>query len=200
MQMRDYKKKQGAFIQGFRYNIAFLFKQLLAEQNGASYPHLQFKDDPAELVKHIIQRVNQTTSLWQQTGYLADVLVYQSERKDFRYYAGVPVDFIKEADFAQKHHIFIITLEFGQERIDQYQNVFAIDRVHRGDYKRAYLSLGIHPIVRHYFNGHLLSEHHVLENFESVWQEPVHHDPLLEYLNNELAPLRMERAIEQKES
>lgn len=198
MQMRDYKKNQSESVQGFRHNIAFLFKHLWHQQSGEVKEGVEMPADARKLAEHIIRRVNQTASLWQQTGYFADCAVYDSASQHFHYYCGNPLDFILECEQTRNQHAFVVTLEFGQKRIDQYENIFAIDRIRKDNYTCASMSTSIHPIIRHYYNGHLISEHHVVEDFDCVWNESVHLDPLVDYLYHELAQVRMEYAVKQK--
>lgn len=198
MQARDFNKQQSALVSGFRYNIAFLFKFLWEKQSSEGSDGVEMPGDAKQLTQHIIQRVNQTSSLWQQNGYLGDVVVYDASAQVFHYHCCYPVDFALDCDMARDQHIFIVTLEFGQKRIDQYENVFMMDRIQKDDYASASLSVAIHPIVRHYYNGHMMSEHHVIEAFDNVWEKAVHVDPLIDYLYHELAQIRMEYAVKQK--
>jgi hypothetical protein len=47
----------------------------------------------------------------------------------------------------------------------------------------------LHPVVRHYSRGVLLSTHHVTENLENDWTgETTHRQPLVRYLTRELKP------------
>ena len=184
MQMRDFKKKQSTFIHGFRYNVRFLVDYLANRYYQQPVPCTELAICKNALSDKIIASVNQTSSLWQQTGYLCDVAIVNSEQERINYYEGVPTDFVLESDFSADHHCFVITLEFGQKRIEEFENTFAIDRIHKDDYERADLSTGIHPIVRHYHNGMMMSEHHLIEDFDSIWQEDVHVQPLEKYLKD----------------
>jgi thioredoxin reductase len=186
MQVRDYKKKQSAFIHGFRYNIKFLTQYFAKRYHRKPFACAEIKASSTNIMRKIIQRVNKTSALWQQTGYLGDVLVYDNNKKVFYYYEEFPIDYVHEVDLAKREDYFTVTLEFGQERIDQYQNVFAIDRVHKDDFLHAYLSTGIHPIVRHYRNQQFISEHHLIEDFDSIWAEKVHREPLQAYFDQAL--------------
>lgn len=189
MQMRDFKKKQSSFIHGFRYNIRFLSEYMEMRYENHALPHIMLADNPKILVNKIIERVNETSALWQQTGYSCDAIVYDAKKKKYIYYRGIPTDMITEGGFAKDAHCFAVTLEFGQHIIDKVMNTFAIERVHKDDTMHAHLSTGIHPIVRHYHKGKMLSEHHLIEDFESVWAEDVHRIPLENYLKKEMAKI-----------
>lgn len=83
-------------------------------------------------------------------------------------------------------HWYVVTLEFGQEIIDQNADVFAINRIHKDDHEKARNSTGIHPIIRGYNKGELRSEQHLIEDFASEWKEEVHIVPLENYFRQEV--------------
>ena len=182
MQQRDYRKKQSAFIHGFRYNVKFLAQYLLAKHNQQSITHQLVPTDCELLTETIIKAVNHTSALWQQTGYLCDALVYDEQSCTFNYFQSIPVDYAKQT-YANQHAL-LITLEFGQEFFDTCINPFAVARIHQNDYENAHLSPGLHPIVRHYLHNECLSTHHLIEDFENLWQEAVHVKPLKKYLKD----------------
>jgi hypothetical protein len=76
-----------------------------------------------------------------------------------------------------------LTLEFGQRKFD---NPFNVERIGRENVKRAEDSNFLHPIVRHYQDGKLLAEHHVIEDLAAEWREPEHVEPLLAFLDQRL--------------
>ena len=129
-----------------------------------------------------MKHVNQTSALWQQTGYLCDVITLDFQNDKAAYYESMPVDFVKESFLQKDQHALLITLEFGQERIDEYPDVFAIPRVHKDDYKNAHLSTGIHPIVRLCKGDKIIDTHHLIEDFDSIWCEEVHTKHLKQFL------------------
>lgn len=191
MQERDFKKKQSGFVHGFRYNVDFLVRYLNSRYHAQPIAHDDVHFDAKAMTAKVIQCVNQSSALWQQTGFIGDAMVRQ-EGRGFRYYHGLPVEYVLEPDVAGDAHVFVMTLEFGQDRIDREPDTFAIERVHKDDYAHADESTGIHPIVRHYQNNQLLSEHHLIEDFDSAWAESVHEAPLLEYFTQELAKMKSE--------
>ncbi len=186
MHMRDYKKKQSGFIHGFRYNIAIMSRLFSQKYHQEKLPFEALALSPEKIGEKIIERVNKTSSLWQQTGYLADLVVLDFENQKARYYESLPVDYIKESDLGQNEFYYVITLEFGQDLIDKTFDIFAIDRVHKDDYGNADKSTGLHPIVRGYSKNELRSVHHVIEDFASEWKEEVHSIPLEKYFQHEI--------------
>lgn len=199
MACRDYKKKQSGFIHGFRYNVKYLADYLLHKYQHRKMPSCKVSFTPSALTRKVITEVNHTSALWQQTGFLCDVILPDENKKsEARYYSGIPKDFVLKTDFAKHKDCFVITLEFGQKRIDRSKNVFAIERVHKDDSRRAEDSTGIHPIIRHYRNGKLVSEHHLIEDFESEWKEAVHSIPLHKYFAKEIVKMRKTKSLRKR--
>jgi hypothetical protein len=112
-----------------------------------------------ELTEAVIARVNRTSALYQQFGFLADVLVVDGE--EARYYEEVPVGHFAEGKLSDAEHAFVITLDEGHH---------------------------LHPIVRHYRRGELVAAYHLTGNVENEWDKPdVHVKPLKKFLARRLA-------------
>ncbi len=181
MQMRDFKKKQSGFIHGYRYNVRFLAEYFEDRYEKRPLPKTTIANDPAQLTNHVLNRLNISSALWQQTGFLADCL-FQNPDGNWAYYKSLPVDFI-HAEFIPKlepkrGHYFTVTLEFGQHLIDQVADVFAFVRVSQSDVARGDQSTAIHPIIRKYDveSKKLLFEHHIVEKLEAVWRDEQLHE------------------------
>ena len=184
--MRDYKKKQSGFIHGFRYNIRALNKILERKYHNQQLP-FQIIDYTAEnLIQIIIQRVNQSSGLWQQTGFLCDLIVISKDNKKAQYYQEIPIDYVRDSDLGRQEHYYTVTLEFGLDIILSSPDPFAINRIHKNDVERANLSPNLHPIIRRFCGQKLMAEHHVIEDIDSEWLEDVHTKPLLEFLRHQL--------------
>ena len=184
--MRDYKKKQSGFIHGFRYNIKALHQILEYKYHKQELPHKIIDSSPDFLTEAIINRVNNSSGLWQQTGFLCDLIVISEDNKDAKYYEDLPKDYIHNSQFGKCKHYYIVTLEFAHE-VDQIQDPFTINRVHKDDAGKASESVFIHPVIRHYSENNLIAEHHVIEDLEAEWREEVHVIPLLKFLGNQLS-------------
>lgn len=184
--MRDYKKKQSGFIHGFRYNIRALHQILERKYHNQQLP-CQIIDCTAEkLTQTIIQRVNQSSGLWQQTGYLCDLIVISKDDKKAQYYKDIPTDYVHDSDLGQQDHYYTVTLEFGLDIIFANSDPFAVERIHKDDIERADLSPSLHPIIRRFCGSKLVAEHHVIEDIDSEWLEDVHINPLLKFLRHQL--------------
>ncbi|MEL7241158.1 MAG: NAD(P)-binding domain-containing protein [Cyanobacteria bacterium J06573_2] len=185
MHMRDYKKKQSGFIHGFRYNIRALHHLLELKYHGQNLPYEVIAATAEDITNAILKRVNQSSGLWQQTGFLCDLIVVSEKDEAAVYYPELPNDYIYESEFSQFQHYYIVTLEFGNE-LEKSIDPFMIERVHKDDAENAYQSAFMHPIIKRYKGKALIAEHHVIEDLESEWLEEVHFKPLIKFLKNYL--------------
>ncbi|WP_235622389.1 NAD(P)-binding domain-containing protein [Nostoc sp. PCC 7524] len=186
MHMRDYQKKQSGFIHGFRYNIRALHQILEYKYHHQELPNQLIDANPESLTKAIINRVNISSGLWQQTGFLCDLVVIAEEGTIAHYYEDIPVDYVHESNLGQYAHYYTITLEFGLDIINASPDPFALERVHKDDVENAEQSPSLHPIIRRFCGANLICEHHVIEDIASEWLEDVHIKPLLQFLHNQL--------------
>lgn len=180
-QMRDFKKTTSAFIHGFRYNARALFHFLERELHGVPIPSSPIARDPKSLTDRVIQRVNRSSGLWQQFGFLADVIVFDDVGRG-RYYEELPVDWVLESELARSPRYYLVTLEFGADAEDP----FDFERPHRDAADMAHESEALHPVVRRYAGPRLVSTHHVMEDIAAEWDDAVHVEPLRAWFENEL--------------
>jgi acyl-CoA synthetase (AMP-forming)/AMP-acid ligase II/thioredoxin reductase/acyl carrier protein len=185
MQMRDFKKKQSGFIHGFRYNVKLLNRILEHKRHGVVLEHEKMPRCAEAITKRFIARGDGNSALWQQTGYMCDLLVDRGG-DEVQYYRDLSLDYVHENWLGQNGTYYTMTMEFGQDRIDAAKDVFSVPRVHKDDVERADESTGIHPIVRRFCRGKMVAEHHVIEDIASEFHESVHHDPLLAFFQKQL--------------
>jgi hypothetical protein len=190
MQARDYKKTTSAFIHGFRYNMRCLFRVLERRYEGGAWPRRGVgAATPERLGEALLERINRSSALWQQFGYLADMVRLEDDGTA-TYFEEVPVDLVREAaapgGLGDHPNYLLLTLEYGHDH--QQMNPFAVDRVARTAVDQAEESNFLHPVVRLYRHGALVAEHHVIEDLEAEWKEPEHVEPLRAFLAAEVAP------------
>lgn len=187
MQMRDYKKSTCGFIHGFRYGVRALHYILQRKYHGRPWPNRCLPPDPEKVMDAVIARVNRTSALWQLFGFLCDLIVVSPEGAD--YYEELPVAYVHEV-FNAPAGYFTITLEYGPDH-DQFDPFdVSVGRIAQDDATRSNLGRYLHPVVRHYKGGALLSEHHVTENLENEWTDPdTHRNPLRAFLAREMTLL-----------
>ncbi|MFT7109451.1 MAG: thioredoxin reductase [Psychrobacter glaciei] len=181
MQERDFKQKQSGFVHGFRHNIQGLHHILEEKYHATHWPKDVLNSLPFDLAKSILERSNISPGLWQQSGFICDVIV-KEVNETYGYYKDVPIQYVNDSYFGEADEYHLLTLEFGLEIIFASKDPLAVDRVHKDDYQNANLSTGIHPIIRSYSKGEFISEHHVVEDIIPEWNEyKTHIKPLEEY-------------------
>lgn len=186
MHMRDFKENQSGFIHGFRYNIKALHQIFERRFHHKAWQHQNLELIPQTFTDVILKRVNQSSALWQQTGFLCDVIFVSEDQQQGKYYQEVPQDYLFDSDLGKHDHYYTITLEFGHEYLDAFPDPFAIERVHKDDIHNAEQSPSLHPIIRRYYQGKLVAEHHIIEDIASEWKEEVHIQPLLKFMTEQL--------------
>ncbi|QUY41488.1 NAD(P)-binding domain-containing protein [Acaryochloris marina] len=186
MHMRDFKENQSGFIHGFRYNIKALHQIFERRFHHKAWQHQNLELIPQTFTDVILKRVNQSSALWQQTGFLCDVIFVSEDQQQGKYYQEVPQDYLFDSDLGKHNHYYTITLEFGHEYLDAFPDPFAIERVHKDDIHNAEQSPSLHPIIRRYYQGKLVAEHHIIEDIASEWKEEVHIQPLLKFMTEQL--------------
>lgn len=179
MQMRDIKKSTSGFIHGFRYNVRVLHKILEYKNHKKPFDYASITTSAEALASSVIKRVNQTSALWQQFGFLCDILVVTG--KETKWYQEFPLDFVHDGSFGDLKDYFILTLEFGKVNGDP----FAIDRCPMPEMAKE--SVFLHPVVRHFRNSEKVGEIHLLEDLDAVWdRELTHIEPMRDFFRKEL--------------
>ncbi|GAA0527713.1 NAD(P)-binding domain-containing protein [Paractinoplanes ferrugineus] len=169
-QQRDFKKSTSGFIHGFRYAVRALHKIL--DQRYADRPWPATRT--ADVTAAIIARVNRSSALWQQFGFLADVVL-----PDGRYLEEMPVELFHE----QYRTGLLVTLEYGpdHDQVDPFD--ISVNRISQNHPGQAHDAAYLHPVVRAYRDGVLTGTHHLAENLENRWDRPdVHVAPLADFL------------------
>ena len=125
-----------------------------------------------------MQRFNGSSSLFNQPGFLADVVRIGDAHA--AYFESLPIDLVREELAAEAvETAVVLTLAYGlQEPVDP----FDIERF-PDDGSKTHL---IHPVVRIFRRGVAAAEHHVVEALDHEWSEPRHRDPLRRFLETEL--------------
>ena len=185
MQPRDWKKAATAFIHGFRYNVRTLHHVIEQREHGRPWPYRVVPANPEALTSAMLDRVNTSSALWQQFGYLCDLVVVPEGGGPARYYEEVPHDMVEDFDWGGAGHYYKLTLEYGDDPPGA--DPFAVPRMERHDVTKAAESTGLHPIVRRFNDGKLVYEHHVIEDFITLWDGPEHIDPLTELFRDQLS-------------
>ncbi len=180
-QMRDFKKTTSGFIHGFRYNVRALWHILERKHHGVEWPSYAVAATPEAIAEAFLERINKSSGLWQQFGFLCDLIVVSKDGTEARYYEELPVDYVKESSFGESEHYYTATLEFGKITGDP----FNIERF--PDTGQAERSTFLHPVIRHYAGSNFISEQHLLEDLGGEWRKKdLHVEPLTDFLRNQI--------------
>jgi hypothetical protein len=182
-QVRDFKKYTSAFIHGFRYGVRALTRMLDQRYEGVEWPHRTVPSDPAALADAVLARLATTSGLWQQFTFLCDLFVVDGDT--VRHYEEMPVDYVHDSDFGQQDSYLTVTFEYfpGHDELDPFD--IAAGRAWEEEHKRD--DRYLHPVVRHFHRGEVVSEHRIKENLFNYWTDPVVHvKPLVDYLTETL--------------
>jgi hypothetical protein len=181
-QVRDFKKSTSGFIHGYRYGARALHKILEQRDHGEPWPSRPAPDVTAA----IIERVNRTSALWQQFGFLADVVTVRGGAA--AYHEEVPLDFFAEGGLGGYDDAFAVTLEYGpdHDKVDPFD--VTVKRVAQDAPGQAQDAAYLHPVIRHFRGGTVQATHHLAENLENRWNRPdVHVAPLAAFVDRTLA-------------
>ena len=196
-QMRDYKKHTSAFIHGFRYNSLCLFNILEKKYNNVPIPNVKVDYSVRSFTDKLMEGINRSSSIWQQFGFICDLLTINSEKMTAEYAECVATSYALDSENWKEDHQFLLTLEYGDT---MGEDVFAANRIARDEVDVSRESKFLHPIIRHYYKGEMISEHHMIEVLEAKWtNEKMHIQPLYEYLEKELLMMeKMKNEVEER--
>lgn len=190
MQVRDFKRSTTGFIHGFRYSVRALHHLLEKRYEGVPWPQMDLPAEPGSLMETVLARVNRSSALWQQFSFLCDLII--PGRESARYCEELPIDYVHESEFGESDCYFVITLEYGpgHDQLDPF-DVY-VGRIAQDEHERSNEGRYLHPVIRHYSHGRLLSAHHVTENLENDWRsEEIHRQPLQAYFARALDENRL---------
>lgn len=154
----DYRKSSGGFIHGFRYLIEFFFHHHY-DKNFTTHTFANVDS----LVKHISERINTSSSLYQMYGEMCDS-IHLTKDKQFLYKESVPK---KAVDLETEECVFILMFEYGekQNEIEKLTGSFSS----LGYENRAHL---LHPVLYAFEEGKIKDIIHfdedILLNFKSA--------------------------------
>jgi thioredoxin reductase len=176
MQARDFKKATSGFIHGFRYNVRSLFRMLEKKHHQHEWlASRQIEPTPEGLLEATLTRINRSSALWQQFGFLHDVIVVDEGWARATYYEEMPLAYVHDSEIGDRSHYYTITLEFGKVEGDP----FSI--VRNPEAAKADQSVFLHPVIRRWCGRQLVSELHLLEDLFGEWKKPEAHIAPLRY-------------------
>lgn len=164
MQMRDFHKTTSNVIHGFRYNMRALHHILEFKYHDMPLPSLEADPTAEALTDMVIERTSLGVPMFLQPGFLGDVLVIPKDEGPARYYEGFPVDYVSQGPLGENDHYYVITMEYG----DVVGDPFRQER--EPNPEKAVDDVYLHPILRRYRRGELISEFHMPEHLENDWR------------------------------
>ena len=141
-----------AFIHGFRYNVRALFRMLEKKHHRREWPAREIEPTPEGLVEATLVRLNRTSALWHQTGFLHDVIVVDEGWDRAVFYEEMPLAYVLNSPIGDSRHYYTLTLETES---------------------------GLHPVIRRWCGRRLISEQRLPEDLFGEWtKEDAHVAPL----------------------
>lgn len=180
-QMRDFKKTQSAFIHGFRYNSRALFRMMEVKYHGAEWPSETIGLTADDVCAAVVERMNRSSGLLQQTSFLCDLVVVSEQEGVARYYQELPVDYLRDSAFSKQDDYYTLALEYGPDYPDY---PFEFNRFIKPD--ESHLNPQLHPVIRHFRGGECVAEHHVMEDLEATWQSEEYVAPLRAFFREQM--------------
>lgn len=167
-QSRDFKKYTSAFIHGFRYGIRALVHMLEQRYHGVPWPYRAV--EPDAMADAVLDRINRTSGLFQQYGFMCDVLT-----PDGRYYEEMPLDYVPFPDCVT------VSLEYGRghDSIDPFDLVAGREWEDDPSRDQRYL----HPVVRARRGGEVVATLRLPEDIYNDWTgERLYREPLRRFI------------------
>lgn len=162
MQANDFKKHT--------YNVRSLFRMLEKKHHHRDWPCEEIEATPEGLVEATVARINRTSALWQQFGFLHDVIVVDEGWDRAVYYEEMPLAYLQGSEIGESQHYYTIALEVGKVEDDR-SNILRFPGPGKAEE-----SVFLHPVIRRWCGHHLVSEKHLLEDL--FGQEDAHVGPL----------------------
>jgi thioredoxin reductase len=178
-QSRDFKKYTSAFIHGFRYGARALVRMLDEKYHGVAWPHRTLPRD--RVADAVIDRINTSSGLFQQFGFLCDVVTIDGDRGGapgsgrYDYYEEIPLDHVSHPD------CFTISLEYGHghDAIDPFDIEAGRDWEADPSHDDRYL----HPVIRRREDGKVVATLRLPEDICNDWtDEATYRAPLRSFL------------------
>jgi thioredoxin reductase len=180
-QVRDFKKYTSAFIHGFRYGVRALSRVLGRRYDGAPWPYRTLPAEAGAIADALLDRLNHTSALWQQFGFLCDFVSVASGEDTARYHEEMPFDLLHEPGYGATGDVVTVSLEYGagHAAIDPFD--VQAGREWEADPTRE--DRYLHPVVRHFRDGELVAVKHLPEQIYNEWTaEDEYRLPLREFV------------------
>ncbi|MFC1997598.1 NAD(P)-binding domain-containing protein [Chloroflexota bacterium] len=180
----DYRKTMSGFIHGFRHNIHALSRVFEQKYHDIPWPSKVIDANPKSILSLIVNRITTDPAMFLQPGFLGDLIIVSEPKNTAEYFEGLRLDNIMDSAFKENDHYYTVSLEYGHFAGDP----FSIERdpnPEKGgeaDY--------LHPVIRRYNQGKLVTEHHILDDLENAWYKEEYTEPALAFFNQQLEMIK----------
>lgn len=159
----DFKRTMSGFIHGFRHNIEALSNILEYKYHGKPFPFTTTPLSAENVLQMALDRFNNGSSIFLQPGFLCDVIVVDEQSSVAKCYPGMRKQYVPLSPLGNSEHYYTLSLEYGHFHGDP----FAIER--DPDPDKANEASYLHPIIRRFNQGELVSEFHIQDDLENEW-------------------------------
>lgn len=169
------------FLQGFRYNVRALHRMLERKYHGRNWPARWIEPTPDDLAEAVLARLNSSSALWQQSGFLHDVIVVSDDWDHAEHYEEMPLAYVQDHLLARHRTYYTVSLELGKAA------GAVVSIVRRPTPETAEESALLHPVVRRWRGSQLIAEQRLPEELHGEWKKPEVHDaPLRAFFRDQL--------------
>lgn len=173
MQANDFEKAASGFVHGFRYNVRALHRMLEKKHHQRSWPARRVEPTPEGLVEAALARLNRSSALWHQAGFLHDVIVVGEGWENAVHCEEMPLAYIQESEIGGESHYYTLALEPGKVEGDP-------SRIARDPQTgMAERGVSLHPAIRRWCGCQRIAELHLPEDLLGEWRKPEAHVALL---------------------
>ena len=179
----NYRKTTSGFIHGFRYNSKALVDLLMNKYEHKPFVTQSLALNSSSIAQAILNRINETSALWQQHGFIVDAITLNEEKACAEYIKQLPRPAYHRLLGDQSVYL-LIALDFGEPiKGDPFNQV----RIHKDNTTQAQDSKFLHPIIYLCKEGQEIAEHHIIEDLEADWTDKaVHLAPLQEFIEKNI--------------
>jgi cation diffusion facilitator CzcD-associated flavoprotein CzcO len=162
-------------IHGFRYSTRALFRILEAKYHRRAWPAREIEPTPEGLVEATLARLSRASAPWQQPGFLHDVIVVEEGWSGASYREEMPLAYLHRSALGESGHYYTVTLERGPAGADPFETADTPEPAWMEE------SAALHPVIRRWSGGQLISEKHLPEDPYAEWKKPEAHVAPLRY-------------------
>jgi hypothetical protein len=151
------------FSHGFRHNVEALANIFETKYHGVPFTFTSSQATAEEVLQMILDRFNNGAGMFLQPGFLCDVVVIDEEAGVAKCYRDMRKQYVPLSPIGMNEHYYTLSLEYGHFHGDP----FAIER--DPDPDKADEASYLHPIIRRFNKGKLISEFHIQDDLENEW-------------------------------